>query len=138
MDSVVIITLSTCAVESCPTPDDNRGSTSPLGTISGVPSHAVNGRSFYAVHIVSHLVLGFPRLLFPLISRASNHFPFRVPLSPHVQRILKLLVPPSIPVPISILKFGGHFRLMQIRLYSLKEFLRTFIMVFKGPHRNAV
>ena len=37
---------SPCAVESCPTPGDNRGSTSPFGSLSGVPSHAVNGRSF--------------------------------------------------------------------------------------------
>ena len=35
-----------CHVESCPTPGDNRGSTSRFGSISGVPSHAVNERSF--------------------------------------------------------------------------------------------
>ena len=31
---------------------DNRGSTSQFDSISGVPSHAVHGRSFYIVHIV--------------------------------------------------------------------------------------
>ena len=46
----------------------------------------------------SHLVLGLPCLLVPLISRASHHSTFPVPVSPHVQRILKLIVPPSIPV----------------------------------------
>ena len=51
-------TLSLCAAESCPTPGDNRGSTSPFGSLS---------------------------------------FPFRVPLSQHVQIILKLLVQPWIP-----------------------------------------
>ena len=62
--------MSTCVVDSCPTPGDNRGSTSPSVSISGVPSHAVIERSFYVVHIVqplsSHLVIGLPRLLFPL------------------------------------------------------------------------
>ena len=43
-------TLSHCAVKPCPTPGDNRGSTSPFVSISGVTSHAVNGRSFDVVH----------------------------------------------------------------------------------------
>ena len=46
-----IVTLSPCAVDSCPIPGDNSGITSSFGSISGVPSHAVNGRSFYGAHI---------------------------------------------------------------------------------------
>ena len=44
------IALSHCVVESSPTHGDNRGSTSAF--VSGVTSHAVNGRSFYGVPTV--------------------------------------------------------------------------------------
>ena len=73
---------SPCAVESCPTLGDNRGSTSLFGSISGVPYQG----PFMLFTLSSHLVRGLPRLLFPLITPSIT--PFSIPLSRHVQSIV--------------------------------------------------
>ena len=63
--------MSPCGVESCPTPGDNRGITSPSVSISGVPS------PFMVFTLSSYLVLGLLRLFFPLISPSTT--PFSIP-----------------------------------------------------------
>ena len=68
------------AVESCHTPADNRGSTSPSVSISGVPSLMLLMEGpFMLFTLHSHLVIGLPRLLFPLISPSMT--PFSMPRS---------------------------------------------------------
>ena len=64
-----LVTLSPCAVESCPTPGDNRGSTSPSVSNCDFQSHAVNGRSFYGVQIVQ------PSCSWPSSPSLSTHLP---------------------------------------------------------------
>ena len=82
-------TLSHCAFESCPTPGDNRGSTSPFGSISGVSYHAVNGRSFYVVQIVQ------PSCYWPSLPSLPTRLPGRHAivqsafLSHHMSKYLK-------------------------------------------------
>ena len=75
------------AVESCQTPADNRGSTSPSVSISGVPSPAVNGRSFYGVHIVQ------PFCYWPSSPSLSTHLH-------EYDIIFHCVVPPLILVPL--------------------------------------
>ena len=59
--------LVTLCRRGVPTPGDNRSS--PFGSISGVPSHAVNGRSFYGVHIVQ------PSCYWPSPPSLPTHLP---------------------------------------------------------------
>ena len=76
------------------------GSFYQFSSFSGVPSHDVNRGSFYVS--VCLAILFFLTFSFHAFLRASHHSPFHVALSPHVQNISQLLMPPLIPVSIDV------------------------------------
>ena len=90
-ESALILIVSPCAVESCPTPGDIISGISRHCSHSGVPSYDASCRYFIVRHSVEPSC-SWSSSLSQSFHRASNHSHFHVPPSTGVQHILKLFV----------------------------------------------